>query len=271
MIKIAIQDSYIRDEHADKLIDACEYWNIPFECFGLIPFSDKITGDITEDKTNTIIPFGATKLIHLYNKGKLPANWKIFHTDIAFSQSEIAKENFILRSLLLNKEAQYYDFPECKDYTFSEDRFIKPDNDLKLFNAKILPAFTSLEQLFEDETAASDIYDRKEKVLVADLKNIVDEFRIFVVAGHVISKTIYKNKGNLTGGFSYKFSWLERFIINNLATIYEPDFAYVVDICTTQGRFGKNWHILEYNALQCSGFYNCNVREIIHALAWYYE
>jgi hypothetical protein len=266
MIKIAIQDSYIKDEHVEKLVDACEYLNIPFECFGLIPDTDKITGDILNDKESTIIPFGATKLIHLYNQEKLPRNWKIFHDNESFSHSAMLKKSFLLRLLLLNADSDIYNFPQCEKDFFLDDLFVKPANDLKLFNGQILPSGSTLEELFSEQAVRDDIYTKNEKVLFAPLKQVVDEYRVFVVKDEVVAKSLYKIDGKLTGGFSYKFTWLERFMLNNLAIIYKPDEAYVVDICTTQGRFGKNWHILEYNAIQCSGFYNCDVRQILHAL-----
>lgn len=269
MIKFAIQDSNVKDEHVDKLIDACIDLRFSYECFGRVPFTDTLTGDIVNDTDNIIIPFGEVKLIEMYNRNKLPDNWKIFYNSTAFRHDTMVQESILLKKLLLNGDAALEKFPECRNDTYWIDKFIKPVNDLKLFNGQILPAHTSLEDLLNRQTVDSSIFDKSENIIIADNKDIIDEFRVFVVNGKVITKSLYKHGNRLVGGFSYKFSKLENFLINFLSLFYQPAKAYCVDICTTKGRFGRNWHILEYNALQCSGFYNCDVQAILKTLLWH--
>ena len=256
MFKVAIQSA----TSAEALIKACEKLSIPYEIFHL-SLDGEITGTILKDSSNVILPFGSVELLQLYRKNKLPANWKIFYTDYSFSQLESSTNNSLLSYLYLNNDAYFYDFSKCANSFYIEDRFVK--SDLKLFNGQILDSGTSLKELFSSDIAG--------QVLFSPVKSILDEFRVFVVDGEVVSKCLYKRNGNLVGGFSYKFSWLERFIINNLACIYKPDTAYVVDICTTKGILGKKWHILGYEALQCSKFYTCDIVQVLHALIWYWD
>lgn len=273
MIKIAIQDSYIPDNHASQLVEACQKLGIAYECFGLIPFSDSITGGILEDTTSTVIPFGSTKILHLYYQGKLPKNWVTWHNKEQFNQQFIGEQQssvgLKVKSFLLNGSAEYYNFPKVADDMFETDKFVKPADDLKLFNGQVLPKWISLREQLDKQTTDSTIYDRQEKVIVADVKEINDEWRVFVIKDEVF---ISQYKKNGRPFISTEIGKKDKFAVTCLAKTFNPlqDKPYVVDICTTGTGFFKQYYILEYNAFQCSGFYAHDAAQILHALTWYH-
>lgn len=273
MIKIAIQDSYIPDKHATQLVDACRSLGISYECFGLIPFSDSIIGGILEDKTSIIIPFGATKILHLYYQEKLPKNWVIWHDKLAFNQAVLAEEpssvGLKMKNFLLNGSAEYKNWPDCADDNYNKWKFVKPVDDLKLFNGQALDPMYTLREQLALQTTDSDIYNHNELIMFADFKEINEEWRCFVVKNEVVISQ-YKKEGrpfvsNVVGN-------KDKFAITVLARTFNPlsDKPYVVDICTTGTGFFKKYFILEYNAFQCSGFYQHDVKDILHVLMRHY-
>lgn len=266
-IKIAIQDSYIPDHYATALVDACEALNLDFECFGLVPFVNDIsaiTGDILHDKESLIIPFGSTKIIKLWLKNELLQNWKVFYDSVGFdflAQIMYSKE---LSDKLLNVEKGFIlDFPECVDDKFKRDLFVKPTNDLKLFNGQVLPAGKSLRNLFDEQTTNSDIYELREKVLFSSVKNIKEEYRCFVI-GDKVHTCMYKYQGKVV---KMETDFITKMNLIEYCTLYNPAGGkdpYVVDVALVEeSNNSLVYKILEYNAFQCSGFYNIDAKQVL--------
>ncbi|HNC59252.1 MAG TPA: ATP-grasp domain-containing protein [Leptospiraceae bacterium] len=270
-VKIAIQDSFIPDEHVTALVNACSFLGIDYECFGLLQFVEDISaikGEILRDKESLIVPFGSTKLIKLWLKGELPSNWKIFYDKDRYDfKNQILHVGFGGENPLANYLLNVYrglilDFPDCVDRVFPRDMFVKPTNDLKLFNGQILPARTSLRQVFEQQNVDSDIYERRETVLFTPVKGIFKEWRCFVVDGEVMTSQYKENgqpKKQLASSHDLR-------IIEGLAKLYNPsgwDDPYVVDIC--QMDHGE-YKILEYNCFHCSGFYAISAEYMLRKL-----
>lgn len=274
-VKIAIQDSYIREDHTAKLVEACKKVGVDYECFGLVPFVENVSairGDITQDTESFIIPFGSTKIIKLWLRNQLPENWKIFYNSIGFdfrNQLQFVDRKLKLRNHLLNSENSHFlHFPECADLKFQQDKFIKPTDDLKLFNGQILPRYTSLRELLSQQNTDSNIYDRNEAVIISDVVEIEKEWRCFVVDDELASISLYKENGKPNVKLQlYDFDVYDMY---DLISLYNPTRSgspYVVDICRIKDKSGlDNYRIVEYNAFQCSGFYACNVEKILRKL-----
>lgn len=276
-IKIAIQDSHIPDSYATLLIDACESLGLEYECFGMIPFLEDIsaiTGNILEDTDSLIIPFGSTKIIKLWLKGVLPQNWKIFYNEKGFNSywQSFQKLNGgkYLDEYLLNAGCWFTQFPECADdYYTEQDAFVRPAGDLKLFNGQIRPAGTSLRQLLSEQNTSSDIYDKTELIMVADIKHIISEYRCFVV-GDKVSTCLYRQDGQLV---NKETNISEKFELMKLCTLWNPsdntDNPFVVDVALINSNNKLDWKILEYNCFHCSGFYGINVEYTLQCLVEY--
>lgn len=275
-IKIAIQDSFIPDPYATSLVEACQSAGINYECFGMTPFVEDIsaiTGDILQDTESLIIPFGSTKVVKLWLKGILPKNWKIFYDADRFDfKNQVLYTGFQGEYLLANYLLNVYrglilDFPDCTDRIFPRNMFVKPTNDLKLFDGQVLPASTSLRQLLSQQNVDSDIFERKETVLFTRVRDIYKEWRCFVVGGEVMTSQ-YKEDGQIKKQLP---SIHDLRIVEGLAKLYNPsgwEDPYVVDICQLENRAYK---ILEYNCFHCSGFYSINVEYMLKKLIKFLE
>ncbi len=269
-IKIAIQDSFVPQEYTSKLVDACIELGMDFECFGMLPgFQDlrAITGIILDDKDNLIIPFGSTKLIKLWLKNVFPKNWKIFYDkkgyEFSTQKDAITTLNTDLHSYLLNADCDILRFPECAMCGYSQNVFIKPANDLKLFSGQILPAGKSLFSLLEEQNVDKNIYNLTDWVVYSSVKNIKEEYRCFVVDDKV-STCLYRYQGKT---IQMDTDFITKMNLVKLVTLYNPaggNSPFVVDVALVEE--SKNnlvYKILEYNAFQCSGFYNIDAKQIL--------
>ena len=262
MTRFLIQDSnvpYIGN--LDVSTDSLDRLGIKYSGFGLVPFKSDI---IFHDKVNTsesVIVRGTTKILKMLFQEAPRCNiskWVksgIFYDIKSFDQEFYSK----LGLPLLNADAKFYDLEEICRMTFSQDKFVKPSQDLKYFSGGILRLGESLKHLLSNQTHDIDV--NKGRVMVSSCKSVKDEYRFFV-----IGDAIFGSRSHLSGRVSPS-SLVPNCAIDFVGEInraYKPNFAYIVDICTVADEGG--YSIVEYNCLNCSGFYNSNIDGIFSEL-----
>lgn len=283
MIKIAIQDSGVPSSYTSALVDACISLGIDYECFGLVSYSDgghKFTGNIFDDTQSLIIPFGSVKLVKLGIQEKLPRNWKFFYDldgfDLLYQMGIETSSKDILAKYLLNANSTFSIFPNCANTRFDVDKFVKPVNDLKLFNGQILPKNKSLLELLTEQETKQSVYNNSQFILYADLLPVVKEWRCFVINGEVVGTSLYAEHGITKKEFEFP-SIRDIHYIEALATMFEPagkNNPYVVDICRLtdeEERSFDQFKIVEYNCFHSSGLYGINVEYMLRKLVDYFK
>ena len=228
--------------------------------YGMIPFSDEITGIENCAKYSAIVPFGAVKLIRLWQRGLVPPNFKVFYDEQRFDQLQYATA---LDWLLLNGEASYHTLGSVKDIPVKEEIFIKPTRDLKAFAGIIVEAGrTPGEEIFSRPQDSSLTDD--EIVLIAPFRRISREYRNFVVGGKLIDSSIYKIGSKIT----YEVpSNEERKMLQSffevVASKYSPIDTYVVDFAMLEN---GEMTVIEYNCFNCAGMYSVDRRKVFKAV-----
>ncbi len=100
-----------------------------------------------------------------------------------------------------------------------------------------------------------------ELAVIASPKNIEQEWRCFVVNGKVVAASRYY----LNGKLDIKEGCPEwaMFKAEEIAAVWQPYPCIVLDIGhTKKGGYG----LVEMNSMASSGFYGCNVKDIVDAL-----
>ena len=97
----------------------------------------------------------------------------------------------------------------------------------------------------------------------APIKKIVDEYRVWIVGGKVVSSSQYVNKGDI----KYTNSD-ENFVVNSYAQRIADRLAfnmenYVMDVFRTD----RGLKVGELNCMHCSGWYAIDSRKVVNALA----
>lgn len=151
--------------------------------------------------------------------------------------------------------------------------FVRPDVVTKTFAGRVFNFDSE-----EDDVHALDRYEKidpSELVIIAEPKDIIAEFRHFVVNGVVVAESQYRRDGKLDIRIdvSEQNSDLARQVAAKKVTIMEqpvdwqPDTVYVVDTAETV----DGPRIIEFNSASCSGLYACDTRAIVRAVnvqAW---
>lgn len=228
--------------------------------YGLIPFSDEISGAERFDDYDVVIPYGTVKLIKLWQKGLLPKSTKIFYDEPRFDQRSYKDA---LGRLLLNHRAVYSTLGEVKDIPVQTHTFIKPTRDLKAFAGIVVDrGRTPGEEIFS-RPQSSDLSD-DEPILMAPLRNVVREYRNFVVGGKLIDSAVYKINDRVT--YEVPTTEERRCIddfFKEVQSRYEPLDTYVVDFAKM---VSGDMTVIEYNCFNCAGMYCVDRRKIFKAV-----
>jgi hypothetical protein len=165
---------------------------------------------------------------------------------------------------LLNRDYVMLPFGELdrrRDFLFDavgrEDRlFVRPDSPLKLFTGQIATRDTFAADL---EFMGFYEFPPSSLVVVSSPKEITSEWRFVVAGGKVIAGCRYKH----AGGFNYCADYDSQAfdLAASIAAIsYQPDPAWVMDICQTSD---GSYHLLEIGGFSFSDLYACNMADVV--------
>ena len=261
-VNFAIQLNHTREEELLEFQMSLREIGFDPLYYGLIPFCDDVTGAEGFDDYDVIVPYGTVKLIRIWQKGLLPKSVQVFYDEPSFDQFNYSR--VIPPNLLLNGEAKFTTLGQIKDWQMATDVFIKPTRDLKAFAGVVVSkGQTPGEEIFSkpQDSSLSD----SEVVLIAPLRDIVKEFRNFVVDGKLIDSSIYKIGAKVTyeRPSAEEFEQLHKFF-EEVKSYYEPHDVYVVDFALLAD---GQWVVIEYNCLNCAGMYSVDRRKIFNAIA----
>jgi predicted nucleic acid-binding protein len=277
MIKWLIQDVGIHFRNIELIFKSLKSLNYPFFNFGIIPFTKEITNleNILHDPQDEYILRGGTKLLTIFEQIQNLSEVNPYLTkeqlelsDIfiqklkngLFYQKEYFDQKFYHQfSLpLLNQDAQFYKVSDVLNTNFQELLFVKPSSDLKSFQAGLIDSDTTIQQFIHSQPFQASYLD--EHVLIASPKKILEEYRFFIVQQKIVGESLYNVKGNVI--VNPHVPKEIHSVAEEYMRLYQPDDAFVMDLAKTE----KGVFIVEYNCLNASGFYACNVDNIVQAL-----
>ena len=174
-----------------------------------------------------------------------------------------------LGELLLN--GTYSDITTVGDLkenysTQNWDWFVRPIGDLKKFNSQLV-ASSRMEVWAEslaERNPGADIDPDTEVLIAPARKDLLKEYRLFVVDGKIVSQCQYMNEGQLDirVGDPDNLWWMSD-LLSDVAWTWEPARAYVMDIV---GIIGGETKIVEFNTINASGLYACDPHAIVTAI-----
>jgi len=146
---------------------------------------------------------------------------------------------------------------------FGADRaiFVRPDRGDKPFTGQLVYAENfakDSERLGFGFSAAVD-----ELIVVAEPRNIAFEWRFVVVEGKVVAGSQYKKdeRSSISGDYpqtAFDFA-------THMASLYNPDIAWVVDVCKTKAT--DEYRLLEIGCFSCAGLYECDRLAVVDAVS----
>ncbi len=270
-IKWLIQDVGIRSNQLHRKFDALSYMNEEFSNIGVIAKKNYISGieDIFEDKNTIYILLSGTKALTLIDNANNIKELSYFVDDYKDKELDVCIDDLKkgmfydnkkfdqeyykdLGLPLLNDESIYIPIKDNLNTKFTEDKFIKPSQDLKAFTGGILKAGCTIEEFIKNRDRQPFFIE--ENAIIAPVKNIVNEYRFFIVNQKVSSYSSY-----VINGKPQETMYIHEHIIEKAeeyCKLYQPHDIFTMDLALLDNGEVK---IVEYNCFNISGVYLCDM------------
>lgn len=238
----------------DKMITHFKQNSIPFKTVRIIPFIHEVEGKTPAPDTKNVVCYGSIGIQKLAKKQNWnPGVW----TNDNFNSGVYSEK---LGDLFLNNTTEIMLISEVISKVQLDEFFIKPNSDDKEFAGQVMLK-TDFAEWYQKMIDIGYLESNDFEVAISCPIDIADEYRLVVVNNKIIAGSIYKRFGRVMP----KEGWLPEFqdIINDIN--WSPADVYVVDMGLTE----DGWKVIEYNTFNSSGFYECNVADIIDSINEY--
>ena len=263
-----IQNNLYNEYGYNKLMDVINRMGIPHRVVRVIPFTNYLIdfnfdiasykGNIDDipnieiDTNQLIMTCGGTSLGRIAKVHKWFPGY-FYNDNMDFSAW---RDNW--KTELFNYDAVVCKFKDVPKQ--QKDFFIRPTKDNKAFSGTVM-SWDHFEKWQKD--VMNDRLPQLNgdtEVMAASTKKIYTETRYFVVDGKIITASQYKIGSQVIyssliddDNLKYAKSVIEQ---------WQPDRAFVIDIADTPDGF----KIMECNAINSAGFYDCDVSKIVLAI-----
>lgn len=260
-----IQDNLHHDKGMESLFVALDRLSVPYGKVKVVPFVGEIDPDISPE--GNVMCIGSYSMRHVAKrKGWTPGVFDIGH----LHHYDYPKK---WRGHLLNDDAV---FCSMKDVLYHFDGreqegmvFLRPSTDSKFLNGglhtrkEIEEILDNLYKLGTPDPAGLSLCT---SMMVATPKNVVAEYRFWIVDGQVVTWSLYKR-----GDRVIYSSEVERDAISYVGSsvMEHPQMhrniarAFVLDVARM---LDGTFKIIEANTLNASGFYAADVQKLVMAI-----
>lgn len=269
-IKWLVQDTarmYSAIENEFTPLQELGYDIVPF---GVIPFTNTITGIEDLDPNDFYIIRSGTKIVQMLDSGNpdniSPELTEKLRLGISYNQRNFDQAYYSQLDLpLLNSTPEILNLSDDKDLfaSFSVPKFVKPSSDLKAFTAGIMEPGEVLKYFIENHYHRSGY--REETALVHDVVDIIAEHRFICLNGEVISGSQYRRDNRTVYDAKIPQNVLDT--ADEYAKLYEPAEIYTMDLAETP----TGIKIVEYNCWNGSGLYHMDIKKLFSTIQEYYK
>jgi hypothetical protein len=253
-MQFVIQSSALPDFHNEPLVRAAEHYKIPVLNVGVIPFTENVTGlELVDPKIPTVF-YGSTRLLELIHKNHPEYVPGVWFDPITLDSSHIANEHQLNKAGQIQEIGKLHDeLVESEDLTGDRPFFIRPVSSLKSF-----PGFPTTLSKFKEwwKENPRDI-PPETLVRISPHKDIWAEWRFFIIDGEVVTGSLYRQVYLKSRAASEDML----LIAQAIARKGLPLQNCVMDLCLTPDGI----HIVEFNAVNASGLYDCDPFKIMEA------
>ena len=249
-----VQENTFREENYDILIDTFERMGLPYEIVKVLPFVEEF--EFNTDRKD-IFCFGSVKMSRLGKK----YNW--FPGSLLNDNHDYLVYSKYYKENLLNYDSVIQKFGDKIDRT--EIFFARPVLDNKTFTGKVFDMYEWID--FRNSFLDSEYETTLTKdtlIQVSSVKQLVKEFRFWVVGGEVVTGSLYK-----LGTWSHTSEIVDDGALEfckEMVKIYQLADAFVMDICEVIINQVPEYKIVELGCCNSAGFYKANMPKLINAL-----
>jgi len=247
-----IQENLFQEIEYENLLNACLQQGINYCQVKIVPFSNKLVPEITEQ--NPILAFGSTALVRIsQERGWHPG---VFHNhNFHFKVWSKAWEKNIL-----NYQAKICPISQVEKVATELNKFfVRPCEDLKYFNGTVINK-ENLNSWKSEVFSKSNYLTKDTEVALSPVQTIYKEYRFFVVDNNLVTGSLYKLGNQLCLDPNIEPDAYE--FVLQMIEIWQPARAFVIDIALTQ----ESYKIVEINCINSAGFYAADVSKIVNAI-----
>lgn len=280
-----VQNNLYNEAGYVRFIEALDRLRVDYLVVTPIPFTnqflpadfDSMTQEVDDveepfiDTNQKIIVMGATTLSRVAkSRGWTPGTYLNENFDFSKWRDGFGKNNILNGDarvgLVKNITIPPYDYV-----------FVRPVHDNKSFSGEVM-SIDALHEWLKDISKIEEIDEflllhKNTEIMISSAKNIISEYRMFIVNGKVVTGSLYK-RGNQVISDEYVepqvYAFCERMIDEWQSKIdckiipdtRVPADAFVMDVAVTA--FGMK--VIEINNINSAGFYAADCQKIVAAL-----
>jgi ATP-grasp domain, R2K clade family 3 len=154
---------------------------------------------------------------------------------------------------LLNFDGQIKKIRDIKE--FNGTYFIRPTNDSKPFDGLIVnfDEFTNWKEKIDGISSGT-------KILVSPVKEILSEYRLFIVDGKIITGSQYRKNNHIVYNPIIPNETL--YFATSMLQLWQPTKAFTLDIALTP----DGYKIIEINCINSSDFFASDMAKVVNAI-----
>jgi hypothetical protein len=249
-----LQNNIFSEEGWNTLIDTCERFNLSYSEHKVVPFVGELLPEPKLDHKN-VICIGSYSMRHIAKHyGWNPGVFDLIEQDFE-------KQVLHWGKYMLNADSVVTQF---KDVRFPYlEMFVRPTDDSKYFSGRIF-SFAEFEQwqrlvceLHEDHGTS---LTPETMVQVIIPKEILAEYRFWIVKGEIITSSLYKRGDKVIYLKDVDPAFAD--FVQKRIEEWMPCETFVIDVCDTP----EGIKIVEINTMNSSGFYAADVQKLVLTL-----
>lgn len=261
-MKFVIQCNMLKESQLLAIKEAVE--GLPHQFVGLIPFSREITCDSPIEGLS-YIPYGSTSFVETTYDLK----WEglSFDPTLFTYGMACANRDDMLNSDCLRLGAENM-VKHLETRTKTDTIFMRPNHDLKQFSGGIYLVREAIELLTDTVLCGSSGTYKIAKdfqVIISSPKNVLIEWRWFIVGGKIIDGSVYRRNGQLVKKHIVESATGRE---HDLVKQWLPHPNCVMDTCLLDTGGHK---IVEFNCINGSGFYDHDIKKVMTAWFQYFS
>lgn len=255
MVTWAIQHNLLNVDQITAITDAVKASGASCTHVGVIPFTEEISG-ADEIQGDLVIPYGSTGM----TKRAASLGWKgLFFNPLTFRVDQWNAN----RDDMLNSDAVTTTVEGAKvllkDAAPDDVYFIRPMEDLKAFNGTVTTVENIVNWMNSVESGSFN-FEPHTQIVIAHEKNILAEWRWFVVGGKVIDGSTYKIRNQRLTKHEQDADVIAE--AQTFADKWLPHDTCVMDLALTD----DGVKVIEFNCINSTGFYYNDIPAIVLAM-----
>jgi len=246
-----IQCTELPDTHTLKLLEAAKARNLPTFGIGIIPFSHELTGLEEIDASKPCMFYGSIQLLQ-----KIQKDYPQYYPAMYFQEElydPLQLRLWQYSNKMLNRFIDILLVSDLRKNWIKQPMFVKSRKP-KLVTGMVLEPEKDDWDTWVIEHAH---LDGDAVLAVSPIQKIDKEWRFFVIDGEVVTGSLYRRDGYrcIYEPISQEV-WDEAIVLAKEL----PSKNIVMDVARTcEGEY----KIIEFNSINSSGFYNCDIGKIV--------